>query len=49
MLHIGPNVCLVPTTYTLGITNDYHLLLETVQQLEVQYNVIDKDLIPVVY
>lgn len=49
VLHIGPNVCLVPTTYTLGITNDYHLLLETVQQLEVQYNVIDKDLLPVVY
>lgn len=27
-LHIGPNICLTPTTYTLGITEDYRRILE---------------------
>lgn len=27
-LHIGPNICLTPTTYTLGLTADYKRILE---------------------
>lgn len=29
-LHIGPNVCLLPDTYTLSLTNDYARLLDSI-------------------
>lgn len=33
VLHIGPNVCLVPSTYKLGLSNDYAELLEDIDLL----------------
>lgn len=40
-LHIGPNVCLVETTYTLKVAGDYYEILEELENLAMRYRSID--------